>query len=209
MGVQQLDGMVHERTAGCRSDPRMAREPSTGTLCYAPTRERPVLHLGCGKSGREGCLNVDCVDLPGVDVVWDLNRHPWPFATGAWQQVIAHHVFEHLDDVVKAVSELHRILVPGGRAEIRVPHMAGWGAWNDLTHRHFFTRRSFEYFRRGHRWNYYYETAFLHVVCRNVFGLGASARFNRLMNPVVNTRLYDWWLWKLIPCAEVQITLVK
>jgi len=25
----------------------------------------------------------------------------------------------------------------------------------------------------------------------------------------VNTPAYDWWLWKLIPCAEVQVILVK
>jgi len=26
---------------------------------------------------------------------------------------------------------------------------------------------------------------------------------------VVNTPAYDWWLWKLIPCAEVEAVLVK
>ncbi len=206
MEVHQLDEMT---TNGCRSGHEMASNASMGALCYAPTQERPVLHLGCGTRSCAGCLNVDCVALPGVDVVWDLNTYPWPFATGAWHEVVACHVLEHLDDLVQAVTELHRILAPGGRAEVRVPHMAGWGAWNNPTHRHFFTRRSFDYFKRGHHFNYYFDFAFSDVRCRNVFGLGRSACLNGLMNPLVNTWLYDWWLWKLIPCAEVRIILTK
>lgn len=206
MAVQQLDAITADE---CRSDEEMASNAATGAPCYAPTLEAPVLHLGCGKDCRRGCLNVDRVAVPGVDLVWNLNEYPWPFATGAWHHVVANHVLEHLDDVTKAVAELHRILAPGGKAEIRVPHMAGWGAWNDITHRHFFTRRSFDYFKRGHRWNYYYAFAFSDVRCRNVFGLGRSAWLSALMNPVVNTRLYDWWLWKFVPCAEVKIILVK
>ena len=206
MELQQLDQVTTDER---RSDDETASNASMQPPCYAPTRSKPVLHLGCGKNARTGCLNVDRVELPGVDVVWDLDRYPWPFATGAWRRVVACHVLEHLDDLVEAVAELHRILAPGGRAEVRVPHMAGWGAWNDITHRHFFTRRSFDYFKRGHRWNYYYDFAFSEVRCRNVFGLGRSACLNGLMNPIVNTPAYDWWLWKLIPCAEVQVILVK
>jgi SAM-dependent methyltransferase len=206
MAMLQLDRMTTDQL---RSDHAIASDASTGTPCYAPTTNKPVLHLGCGRSARAGCLNVDRVELPGVDLVWDLNTRPWPFATGAWHRVVACHVLEHLDDVVQAVAELHRILAPGGRAEVRVPHIAGWGAWNDITHRHFFTRRSFDYFRRGHPWNYYYDFAFSAVRRRNVFGLGRSARLNWLANPLVNTLVYDWGLWKLIPCAEVEVTLVK
>ena len=206
MEVQQLDEVM---THGCWGGHETAPTASTGAPCYAPTAEKPVLHLGCGTRPREGCLNVDCVKLPGVDVVWDLNTYPWPFATGAWHQVLAYHVLEHLDDLVHAVSELHRILAPGGRAEVRVPHMAGCGAWNNPTHRHFFTRSTLDYFKRGHHYNYSFDFAFSDVRCRSVFGLGRSACLNVLMNPLVNTWLYDWWLWKLIPCAEVEIVLVK
>lgn len=206
MGVQQLDVLIGDE---CRREDETGSDTAAKALCSAPTQEQPVLHLGCGTRSREGCLNVDCAELPGVDVVWDLNSYPWPFATGAWQHVVAHHVLEHLDDAVRAVSELHRILAPGGKAEVRVPHMAGCGAWNNPTHQHFFTRRSFDYFKRGHHYNYAFDFAFSGVRCRNVFGLGRSACLNALLNPLVNTWLYDWWLWKLIPCAEVEVILVK
>jgi hypothetical protein len=29
------------------------------------------------------------------------------------------------------------------------------------------------------------------------------------MNPIVNNKLYDFILWKAIPCAETRVTLVK
>jgi SAM-dependent methyltransferase len=202
------DTCIMQNTEGAiRREERCADQTSAAAI--APSQAKPVLHLGCGRDSRPGCLNVDSAEVPGVDLVWDLDEYPWPFAAGAWHHVVANHVLEHLDDVVPAVAELYRILAPGGKAEIRVPHMAGWGAWNDITHRHFFTRRSFEYFERGDRWNYYYDFAFSSVRCRNVFGLGRSACLNAVMNPLVNTRLYDWWLWKFIPCAEVEIVLVK
>ena len=157
----------------------------------------------------EGFLNVDSVVLSGVDAVVDLNEFPWPFASNEWEKVIAYHVFEHLVDLVKAIEELYRILVPGGVADVRVPHLAGWGMWNDPTHRHFFTRRSFEYFGRSHPFNYYFNVGFTQVDTRNFFGIGASRHLNWIMNPILNTVLYDYYLWKIIPCAEVRIRMVK
>jgi len=192
--------MLHEKPTS---------DPTPAAQLYSPTPGKPVLHLGCGKHIWEGCLNVDVVPLPGVDAVVDLNRLPWPFATGMWTKVVAHHVLEHLDDIVGAMRELHRILAPGGVADIHVPHVAGWGAWNDLTHRHFFTRRSFLYFQADHDCNYYYDFAFASVRCRNVFGIGKSACLNSLLNPLLNNKLYDWLLWKVIPSAAIEITLVK
>ena len=206
MDVHQLEEVA---TSGCRCGHEAASHAPTDVPCYGPTQEKSVLHLGCGTQAREGCLNVDCAQLPGVDAVWDLNTYPWPFATGAWQHVIAYHVIEHLDDIVAAVRELHRILAPGGRAEVRVPHMAGWGAWNNPTHRHFLTRRSLECFKRSHHYSYSFDFAFSDVQCRSVFALGRGASLNGLMNPVVNTWLYDWWLWKFVPCAEVRTIFVK
>jgi SAM-dependent methyltransferase len=206
MEVHQLDELTsHESRSGQETAPNV----SMSAPRYAPTPEKAVLHLGSGTRPREGALNVDRVQLPGVDVVWDLNTYPWPFATGVWRRVLAYHVLEHLDNLVQAVSELHRILAPGGTAEVRVPHMAGAGAWNNPTHRHFFTRSTFDYFKRGHHYSYSFDFAFSDVQCRGVFGVGRSACLNAFMNPLVNTRLYDRWLWKLIPCAEVHIVLVK
>lgn len=178
-------------------------------IIYRPTKDKSFLNLGCGKRILDNHLNVDCVKLPGVDVVVDLNIFPWPFESNSWQRIKAYHVFEHLVDFDKSIRELHRILAPGGVAELRVPHMAGWGAWNNPSHRHFFTRRSFKVFERGHGYNYFYGFSFSSVLCKNNFGKGFSRHLNLIMNPIINNVLYDYLLWKFIPCAEVEVYLTK
>lgn len=44
---------------------------------------RTKFHPGCGHLIKEGGLNHDLAQLPGVDVVHDLREFPWPFAADA------------------------------------------------------------------------------------------------------------------------------
>ncbi|MQL52258.1 methyltransferase domain-containing protein [Desulfofundulus thermobenzoicus] len=73
-----------------------------------------ILDLGCGPNKLPGAIGVDIRPGPVVDVVHDLNVYPWPFADNEFDLVYASHVLEHLDDVVRAVEEIHRITKPGG-----------------------------------------------------------------------------------------------
>jgi len=41
------------------------------------------LDLGCGPNKQHGFIGVDAVALEGVDIVCDLESHPWPFPTSA------------------------------------------------------------------------------------------------------------------------------
>lgn len=108
-----------------------------------------ILHLGCGSTKRAGAIGVDVLPLPGVDVVHNLNSFPYPFANGEFSLVVAEHVLEHLEDVVSVVEEIHRILKPGGRLEIICPHFSSADTFTDITHKHFITSRSFDYFVPG------------------------------------------------------------
>ncbi len=108
-----------------------------------------ILHLGCGSSKRPGAVGVDVLPLPGVDVVHNLNSFPYPFADGEFDLVIAEHILEHLDNLVVVTEEIHRILRPGGRLEIICPHFSSADTFTDITHRHFITSRSFDYFVPG------------------------------------------------------------
>jgi len=175
---------------------------------FSPTPQKPYLHLGCGRQIWKEFLNVDCVPLPGVDAVVDLNKYPWPFDSGRWQKVFAHHLLEHLDDAVKPVAEIHRILAPGGIADIRVPHHSSWGAWADPTHRHYYCRKTFEYFRKSNHHEYYFNFSFSEIECANICREGNSL-FKRFMNRLVETELYERLLWKYIPCSEIRVKFVR
>src|SRR5947207_11311388 len=82
-----------------------------------------ILELGCGQVKR--CPNSVTVDRSSdtvADIIHDLDTFPYPFDDNEFDIVIAEHVVEHLIDLVSVVEELHRILKPGGRLYVEVPH---------------------------------------------------------------------------------------
>jgi len=108
--------------------------------------DKKVLHIGCGKNKLEGVVGVDLLKLPGVDVVHDLDNYPWPFANNGFDLVYAHSVVEHITDIVSLFDEIARILKVNGRLVLAVPYFRSVDAFTDLTHKHFFTSNSLDYF---------------------------------------------------------------
>ena len=82
------------------------------------------LNLGCGETGKEGYVNVDWSPLTAADVVHDLNVLPYPFADNSFDLIEAYHVLEHLEKPFLIMKECHRILKPGGKLHIKVPHFS-------------------------------------------------------------------------------------
>ena len=86
--------------------------------------EGDKLNLGCGRFPKPGFVNVDWNAGPGVDLVHDLTRMPYPFADGRFDRIEADHVFEHLPQIFSVMREIHRLLKPGGVLVVRVPHFS-------------------------------------------------------------------------------------
>ena len=55
------------------------------------------INLGAADSPMTGFINVDIQDLPGVDVVWDLEKFPWPFPDNCADLLIASQLVEHIN----------------------------------------------------------------------------------------------------------------
>jgi SAM-dependent methyltransferase len=93
------------------------------------------LDLGAGKNKRAGFIGVDVRPFDGVDQVVDLTG-PWPWKDGEVEEVHASHVVEHFTapQRIHFVNELFRVLKPGGKASVIVPHWASCRAYGDLTH---------------------------------------------------------------------------
>lgn len=106
-----------------------------------------LLELGCGqKKLWRNSVALDLNPLSKADVVHDLNIFPYPFPDDSFDIVIAEHVIEHLDNVVRVVEELHRIVRHGGVIHIEVPHFSSRDFFTDPTHKHAFSITSFDYF---------------------------------------------------------------
>jgi SAM-dependent methyltransferase len=104
------------------------------------------LNIGCGKRPLADAVNLDISDRVGADVVHDLNFTPWPFADSTFDEVQAFDVLEHLNDVVRALEEIHRISRHGATVHVTIPHFSSANAFTDVTHRHWFGWRSFDPF---------------------------------------------------------------
>jgi SAM-dependent methyltransferase len=104
------------------------------------------LNLGCGTDIKKEYLNMDYVKSKGVDVVHNLQKAPYPFKSGEFDEIYASHVLEHIDgDWFGIINELNRILKKGGILIVKVPHFSSAVAFIE-NHRRFFRYRSFESF---------------------------------------------------------------
>lgn len=173
------------------------------------------LNLGCGTDIRSGWVNLDRCKLPGVDVVHDLDRFPYPFPDEHFDVIYASHVLEHVIDLIAVMKELHRILRDGGRLIIRVPHFTSKDAFSDPTHRHVFTVHTFRYFNKGHARAYYFDFSFSRIEkCVIKFVKRPAYFWNYVLEPLVNLSLraqnfYEGTPLRIFPAHEIYVELVK
>lgn len=96
---------------------------------YFFTKNLKVLHIApeqCFFKRFRALQNLDYttgdLESPIADVHFDVQAIP--FADETYDVVICNHVLEHVDDDAKAMSEMYRILKPGGFAILQVPQNA-------------------------------------------------------------------------------------
>lgn len=99
------------------------------------------LNLGCGTNQAEGWVNVDTDPRTDPDQVVDLDEYPWPWETSTATTIVLDDVLEHLEDPYRALLAVHRVLEPGGRLDLAVPHHKDPEAYR-LTHRTCFSEVS-------------------------------------------------------------------
>jgi len=93
-----------------------------------------TLNLGPGQEPRPGAVTVDLRRAPGVTVVGDAHRLPFP--DGVFLEIHTASVLEHSSDPYAVLDEIHRVLRSTGRLEIRVP--SPWGVWGQVDRTHVF-----------------------------------------------------------------------
>jgi SAM-dependent methyltransferase len=152
---------------------------------------RTIVDIGCGQNKVAGAIGVDCMALPGVDVVHDLDRYPYPFAADSVDEIHAYHVLEHVPDVMTTMEELWRISKPGATVHIRVPHFTGILAWKDPTHKRSFTSESFGYFGEN-GYSYYTRARFQVVSVRLGYSIQPKNRWVARVFAKMMQFLLDW-----------------
>ena len=123
-----------------------------------------ILDVGCGIRKHSGSIGVDRNASSNADVLCDLDRFPYPFRDGAFDQIRAIHVIEHVADVIRAVEEFHRLSRPGGRILIVTPHYTDFSSFCDPTHRWHLNSFSFRYFGEDNAGFGYYSSVKLREI---------------------------------------------
>ena len=75
------------------------------------------LNLGCGRTRKDGWVNVDMTKVDGVtDVVCDLDGPDLTshFAEDSVDESVGEHVIEHLSHPLEFMTALWRVTKPGG-----------------------------------------------------------------------------------------------
>jgi SAM-dependent methyltransferase len=111
------------------------------------------LNLGCGHNPIAGYVNLDRADLPGVDVVHDLESFPLPFADDTIDEIIGVDLIEHITDALGLMQELWRIAKPDAVCSFALPYGSSDDAWEDPTHVRPYFINSWAYFSQP----YYYR----------------------------------------------------
>lgn len=119
------------------------------------------LNFGCGNDIKKDCINVDITRFGGVDKTFDFNIFPYPFRQNTFDEIYADNVLEHLNNLTDVMKELHRISKSNGIIRIIVPYYHCYGAYGDITHKHYFSHLSFEpFYKKKTRGNYFIKEKF-------------------------------------------------
>src|SRR3989344_5706428 len=89
------------------------------------------LNLGCGNDIKPGYLNVDFETFHGVNLVYNLNKLPYPFKENQFEEIIMRNILEHLDNPYNIMKEIYRISKQNAKVIIRTPHFSSNNAWGD------------------------------------------------------------------------------
>jgi SAM-dependent methyltransferase len=102
---------------------RLLLPPAPFIMNPAEPKDFPLgrWNLYIGGAGREvhGCVNVDLLAIPGVDVAADAEHLPFP--DGLFQRVECDAVLEHVRKPERVMEEIRRVLMPGGYAHLVTP----------------------------------------------------------------------------------------
>jgi len=101
------------------------------------------LNFGCGEDIKEGWDNVDLQRSEKINKNFDFNKFPYPLKKDYYDFIYIDNVLEHLEKPDEALFELWKACRKNAVIQIVVPHYNNKGAYDDLTHLHYFSEVAF------------------------------------------------------------------
>jgi SAM-dependent methyltransferase len=96
------------------------------------------LDIGCGANKQEGFVGIDYRKLPGVDIVHNLEKFPYPLPDESVLAAVCSHVVEHINPhggvFMQFMDEIWRVMKPKAQIAIATPYAGTVGYFQDPTH---------------------------------------------------------------------------
>ncbi|MBL7157321.1 MAG: methyltransferase domain-containing protein [Candidatus Omnitrophica bacterium] len=101
--------------------------------------EKKILDIGCGNNKIKDAIGLDIDEKTRADIIWDLNKYPYPIEDNKFDKVYAKHIIEHVDDSIEFMKEVYRITKPNGICFIETPHFSCYVAYSEPQHKRYFS----------------------------------------------------------------------
>lgn len=96
------------------------------------------LDIGSGENKQPGFVGIDYRKLPGVDIVHNVEKFPWPLPDESVILAVASHLVEHINPhggvFMNFMDEVWRVMKPDGEFAIITPYAGSTGYFQDPTH---------------------------------------------------------------------------
>ena len=177
-----------------------------------------IVELGCGTRKKPGRINIDKIDLPGVDIITDLEDGLRFLPDSSVDELHCNNVMEHINNFEQLLGEIVRILKSSGKAYIFVPHFSNPYYYSDYTHKRFFGLYTFYYFveeelQLKRKVPVFYTNTrikilFLKLCFRSPFFI--SRNIKRIFGWLVNSHrslmeCYEQHLCYIVPCDGIEV----
>lgn len=123
------------------------------------------LDLNGSNNPQHGFINIDYVPSKEVDIVFDLQKYPWPMPQGFATLVMAGGVVSHIHrenkGFIKFMDEVWKTLKVEGQLMISTPYAGSTGFWSEPTNVNGCTAQTWIYFdplakdHNGNLYNFY------------------------------------------------------
>jgi len=113
--------------------------------------KRFCLDIACGNNKKEGFVGVDVCKTEQADIVHDLNVYPWPFEDNSVDEAWCSHFIEHVEDLMKFMNEIHRILKKDAPVTFISPYYTSVRCWQDPTHVRAISEQTYLYYNKAWR----------------------------------------------------------
>ncbi len=182
-----------------------------------------IIELGCGPNPPADVIGIDLLPLEGVHFVANLEEGLSEIPSNCADEIRSRHFMEHLSNFDKLLTDIHRILKPGGIHNVVVPHFSNPYYYSDYTHKRFFGLYSFDYFSNTEdqlkrKVPAFYGGVKFKVIKRKIVFKNPDFfirnQFNkRILTPLFNLNSYMQELYEssfcwIFPCQEISFEMI-